>query len=137
MCAKAGYPGGYSGCLPIIRTGTAAMPPSKLRFLSSRLPILDTRTARHEPKRADPELLTPEHRAWRQAVMHRAGWRCEAVENGYRCTAAHPVRLFADHIAERKDGGAALDPDNGMALCGAHHARKTQAARAERFKRRT
>lgn len=113
------------------------MPPSKLRFLSSRLPILDTRTARLEPKRADPDLLTPEHRAWRQAVMHRAGWRCEAVDGGYRCTNRHPMRMFADHVVERKDGGAALDPANGQCLCGTHHALKTQRARAERFARKT
>lgn len=117
------------------RDGAALM--ARLQTLPPRIGSLDTAIARTPKKVADAELLTPEHRAWRQAVMHRAGWRCEAVENGYRCTAAHPVRLFADHIAERKDGGAALDPDNGMALCGTHHARKTQATRAERFKRRT
>lgn len=96
----------------------------------------DIRAARPVAKRADAELLTPEHKAWRIAVIKRAGWRCEAVENGQRCEVKHPARLFADHVQERKDGGAALDVGNGQCLCGRHHSLKTAQARAARMAQR-
>jgi 5-methylcytosine-specific restriction protein A len=85
---------------------------------------------------ADPALLTPKHRAWRSAVLRKAGWRCEAVEDGKRCEVKAPARLFADHIVERKDGGAPLDPRNGQCLCGSHHTIKTAKARADRMAER-
>ncbi|RVD44881.1 HNH endonuclease [Mesorhizobium sp. M4A.F.Ca.ET.020.02.1.1] len=97
---------------------------------------LDLRTARPIEKKADPELLTPEHRAWRDRVLQRAGYRCQAVDDGRRCAVSYPSRLFADHIRERKDGGAPLDLDNGQCLCGRHHTLKTAAARAERMRQR-
>src|SRR4051812_19775008 len=92
---------------------------------------VDMRTARPIAKTADAELLTPEHRAWRNQVLQRAGQRCEAIDDGRRCPVSSPSRLFADHIVERKDGGAALDVANGQCLCGKHHTLKTAAARAE------
>lgn len=97
---------------------------------------VDLRSANPIAKRADPELLTPEHRAWRQHVLRAAGYRCQAIEDGKRCHVSAPARLFADHIIERKDGGAALDPRNGQCLCGKHHTDKTIAARAKRMTER-
>ncbi|MCF6120886.1 MAG: HNH endonuclease [Mesorhizobium sp.] len=97
---------------------------------------VDLRTALPAAKKADPELLTPEHRAWRNQVLHRAGYRCEAFDGGRRCHVSAPSRLFADHIKERKDGGSPLDVANGQCLCGRHHTLKTQAARSERMKKR-
>ncbi len=109
-----------------------------LRNLSPRVPPIDPRTARPPIKVADRELLTSDHRAWRAAVLNRAGWQCEATDAGQRCLNRHPGhRLFADHIVERKDGGAALDPGNGRCLCGTHHALKTLAERARRMARPT
>ena len=105
---------------------------ARLATLSPRLGTLDTRTARPAPKVADPELLTPEHKAWRQEVLKRAGWKCQAPG----CTAhgrRGGVRLYADHIVERRDGGAPLDPANGQALCAKHHSEKTARARAARM----
>lgn len=90
-----------------------------------RLGALDTRTARAMPKQAAAHYLTPEHRAWRTAVLARAGGCCQAC-------ARSGVRLFADHVVEMQDGGAPLDLSNGQALCGACHTRKTAAARAAR-----
>lgn len=104
-----------------------------VRMLQPSIKRLDVRSSQPAPKTADPELLTPEHRAWRSAVLRRAGYRCEAMDDGKRCTVSAPVRLFADHIVERKDGGAPLDPRNGQCMCGSHHTRKTQAARAARM----
>lgn len=106
---------------------------SKIRQVNSGIPIRDTRCVKPAPKAADAELLTPEHRAWRAAVLKRAGYRCEAVEAGVRCAVRAPSRLFADHIIERRDGGSPLDLSNGQCLCGSHHTRKTVAARTARL----
>lgn len=97
---------------------------------------VDLRIAMPAAKKADAELLTPEHRAWRDQVLQRAGHRCEAIDGSRRCYVSAPSRLFADHIVERKDGGAALDVANGQCLCGKHHTLKTAAARSERMARR-
>lgn len=106
----------------------------KLRFAQPRIPTADISIAKQPPKVKDPELSTPEFRAWRRAVMHRAGYRCQWVEHGQRCTKSAPDhRLIADHIVERKDGGAPYDPANGQALCDSHHTLKTNAARAKRM----
>ncbi|GAA0262735.1 hypothetical protein LNAOJCKE_5197 [Methylorubrum aminovorans] len=105
---------------------------ARLTTLAPRLGTLDTRTARPAPKQADPELLTPEHKAWRQEVLKRAGWKCQApgcAVHGRR----GGVRLYADHIVERRDGGDPLDPKNGQALCPSHHQKKTAAERARRM----
>lgn len=107
---------------------------ARLRTLPPRLKTLDTRSVKVAPKRADPFYLTPEYRAWRDAVVCRAGERCEAVEHGERCSKAEPQhRMFADHIRERRDGGAPLDILNGRCLCGSHHTLKTANARAQRY----
>jgi 5-methylcytosine-specific restriction protein A len=106
-----------------------------LRTRAPRLAPHDTRTARPRPKQADAELQTPEHRAWRLAVCRRAGWRCEWIkEDGKRCEASaeRGDRMFADHIIERADGGALLDPNNGQCLCGSHNTLKGNEARAAR-----
>jgi hypothetical protein len=86
------------------------------------------------PKQVDPYYLTPEHREWREKVIANAGGQCQAVDStGKRCFKTIPhVRLFADHIVERQDGGDELDPRNGQALCGQHHTIKTAQQRAKR-----
>lgn len=107
-----------------------------LRNIRPRLPGLDLRTARPAPKTADRELLTVEHKAWRRAVLDRAGRRCEWIERGVRCDRTAPThRLFADHIIERKDGGAV--DGAGMCLCASHHGLKTFRERARRMARPT
>jgi 5-methylcytosine-specific restriction protein A len=106
----------------------------KLRIMRPAIRMLDTRAIKLAPKKADAELLTTEHRGWRTAVLTKAGFRCEAINNGRRCDKASPKhRLFADHIKERRDGGAPLDPQNGMCLCGSHHTAKTIAQRVNRL----
>lgn len=108
---------------------------ARLATLKPRVPTADLRKVRPGPKRADPELLTPEHRAWREAVLRRAGDRCEWIENGVRCErVAQKDRLVADHIIERKDGGALYDTANGQCLCVAHNTLKGVRARAARLK---
>ncbi|WP_341874510.1 HNH endonuclease signature motif containing protein [Methylobacterium nodulans] len=100
------------------------------RFALTHPEADNPRTARPMPKTADAELQTPEHRAWRLAVLQRAGWCCEdcGAQGG-----RGGVRLFADHVIERQDGGALTDPNNGRCLCGSCHTRKTVAERARRM----
>lgn len=96
---------------------------------------VDARAVKPEPKRADPELLTAQHREFRLIVCRRAGWQCEWVENGKRCTrsAARGDRMIGDHKIERADGGALYDPANGQCLCVPHNTRKGIQARAARL----
>ncbi|MDB5618453.1 HNH endonuclease [Tardiphaga sp.] len=105
-----------------------------LRTSKPRLVAHDTRTARPLAKQADPELQTAAHRAWRLDVCRRAGWRCEWVESGQRCQASAKRGdvMIGDHIIERADGGALLDPGNGQCLCTAHNTLKGNRARAAR-----
>lgn len=80
---------------------------------------------------------TPEHKAWRRAVLDRAGWRCQAVllTSGERCKKAAPDhRLYADHVIEIEDGGSPTDLGNGQCLCYSHHGMKTALMRSERQK---
>lgn len=120
--------GGRFGVRPFPKVGMA-----KIGILKPLVPRSSGYTVRPEPKRADAELLTEQHKAWRAQVLRNAGYRCEWVENGKRCTKAAPEhRMFADHTVERSDGGDLLDPANGKCFCGSHHTRKTMAARAAR-----
>lgn len=106
---------------------------TKLRTLKPLVSRFDGRVVKPEPKRADAELQTAEHRQWRLIVCRRAGWRCEWIENGQRCERRAPTdRMVADHIVERADGGVLFDPANGQCLCIAHNTSKGIAARARR-----
>ncbi len=110
---------------------------SKLATMRPTVPRYDGRAVQPPPqgKATDPYYLSPDHRAWRAAVLARAGYQCQAVEHGRRCTKGSPHhRLFADHIIERQDQPSlALDVANGQCLCGAHHTIKTMQARASRL----
>lgn len=66
-------------------------------------------------------------REWRELVR-----RIKAERGNWcaRCGSKH--RVIGDHIVERKDGGAELDPANIELLCQACHNRKTAQARARR-----
>jgi 5-methylcytosine-specific restriction enzyme A len=108
---------------------------TKLRTLGPRIRTINSGTVRLPPKQMDPVYNTPEYQAWRAVVVQRAGHRCEAVDNGHRCSRARPDhRMYADHIIELRDGGALLDPSNGQCLCASHHELKTVFARARRLK---
>ncbi len=99
-----------------------------LRSLPPRIARHDTRTALPPPKQPDPHYGSTAHREWRASVLARASHACQ------RC-GRRGVRLFADHIVELRDGGAALDVTNGQALCGACHTTKTVTTRAARMAR--
>jgi 5-methylcytosine-specific restriction enzyme A len=100
------------------------------------------RLSRIAPRLAEPaprlklpaKLADPfyESTAWRSlalAIKDQRGWQCEACGRDGRKT---PRLMIADHIIERKDGGADLDPLNIRVLCAGCHNAKTAKARAER-----
>lgn len=112
---------------------------ARLGTLKPKVSTADLRKVRPAPKRADAELQTPAHRAWRKAVLDRAGWRCEDCGKGAALygdpAAVRPdvfVVLYADHIVERRDGGDPLDPANGRCRCASCHSKKTAKSRAAR-----
>ena len=103
--------------------------------LKARPPTLiarDTRRLTPQPKTADSFYQTPEWRSLVARLIAERGRRCQ------QCGRTHdadgkPVRIFADHIRELRDGGARLDPGNIQLLDGACHTRKTLAERAKRM----
>jgi len=102
-----------------------------VKALPSRISIADLRRVKPPEKSVDPYYLSPEHKAWRNEVIRRAGGKCQYRGHDPRRPRSG-IRLFADHIRELKDGGDPLDPANGMACCGACHSLKTAAERRAR-----
>lgn len=73
----------------------------------------------------DAELGTRDWKAMRLKVKERAKGMCQAkdcVRPGF----------YADHIVERRDGGAVFDMANLQWLCPSHHQAKTARERAKR-----
>jgi 5-methylcytosine-specific restriction protein A len=104
----------------------------RIQVLRPKLKAAEFRTVLPPKKVPDQELTTEAHKNWRREVLRRAGYKCE------KCGASGSTnRLIADHIVERRDGGALTDLRNGMALCDPCHTRKTAAARARRIHDRT
>ena len=60
--------------------------------------------------------------ARRRIALDRADWRCQAVENGERCTGR--ASLEVDHIVPLAAGGS-HNPENLQVLCRRHHRAKT------------
>lgn len=103
---------------------------TRLRMLAPKVQNISTSAIKAVPKIKNSFYDSPAFRAWRTQVVARAGARCEAVDNGQRCTKAWPQhRMYADHVHELRDGGAALDPANGQCLCASHHEIKTHNVR--------
>ena len=107
-----------------------------LRKLPPLVKALPSFFASQQRKAGREWYQTPEHKAWRRAVLDRAGWRCQAILiSGERCKNAAPGhRLYADHIVEIEDGGSPTDLDNGQCLCHAHHGAKTALMKSERHR---
>lgn len=99
----------------------------RLRAVPARLPVLDIRSARPAPKRADPFYLSREWRELVRRLIAKRGRRCEAKGCG-----RSDCRIFGDHIVELADGGEELDEANVMLLCGSCHTGKTASRRADR-----
>jgi 5-methylcytosine-specific restriction protein A len=97
----------------------------RLTAMTGRLGALPAKV-KAAPKMAEPFYQSREWRSLVASIKRERGAWCE------RCGSRD--RVIADHIVERKDGGADLDPSNIELLCGKHHAAKTAAARARRAK---
>ena len=98
-----------------------------MKTLKPMLPLLDTSIAKPAAKGTDPHYGSAQHKQWREAIVARAGGRCEWPGCGRA-----ELRMFADHIVEIADGGSRLDLANGQCLCGRHHTIKTIEARRQR-----
>ena len=81
------------------------------------------------PKIADQFYLSPEWRKLVSRVKRKRGAFCQ------RCDSSD--RVIADHIVERRDGGADLDENNIELLCFTHHQQKTAQARKHRARGQT
>lgn len=104
-----------------------------LPIANTRLASVGGRRVAPPPKQAQSLYHSAPYRIWREAVIARAGRRCEAETDGIRCHKAEPRhRMFADHKIEVRDGGDLFDVSNGQCLCGAHHTAKTMQAKAAR-----
>lgn len=96
---------------------------SKLTTIAPRLGGLPVRLVA-PPKKVELFYQSKEWRGLVSSIKKQRGAWCQ------RCGSTKG--LIADHIIERKDGGAELDPANIELLCGKHHAIKTAEARKRR-----
>lgn len=85
--------------------------------------------AGREPQGKAQKVTDPfyQSRAWRRLAglaKKLAGGRC--------CRCGSNERVIADHVIERRDGGAELELSNIQILCHACHERKTADARLAR-----
>lgn len=83
-------------------------------------------------KLVDPFYLSAAWQTLVRTIKRHRGYVCEAC--GRDCTAT-PRGLIGDHVIERKDGGADLDPLNIRLLCAGCHNAKTAGARTRRMGR--
>jgi len=74
---------------------------------------------RHAPKQADPFYRSPEWQALRIRRMRDADYATA------KARAKPGERLILDHVIERKDGGADLDPANTVWRTNSEHQAKT------------
>lgn len=95
-----------------------------LRMVAPRLARAGARVSA-PVKAVEPFYASPEWKTFARAIVSQRGRRCEAcgVEGG---------RLIADHIIERRDGGADFDPLNIQVLCPSCDNRKRAKAAAAR-----
>lgn len=98
----------------------------KLSSLPPLIGSLDMRVARPAPKVAEAFYRSTDWRKLVSSIIKARGRRCEA------CGFAD-ARLIGDHIVERKDGGAELDPSNVQLLCLPCHNKKTAKEKAKRM----
>lgn len=108
---------------------------ARLRALTPRVRVADTRSARPPAKTAARFYLSPEWRTLIARLIGERGRRCQDTQ--CKMPWRRGIRVFGDHVKELEDGGAPLDPDNILLRCGSCHTRKTAEARAARQARRS
>jgi len=102
---------------------------ARLQSIKPKVTTADIRSARPEPKRANPFYISPEWRSLSRAVVQERGNRCEDCGRT-------GCRLFVDHVVELRDGGEPLDRANLRVRCGTCHGAKTAAERSRRMAER-
>ncbi len=107
---------------------------AKLRTIGPTCRTLDMRTCRPAPKQAEAFYTSREWRDLVASLIVKRGRRCECCGKTQEDDGS-PVKLIGDHIVERKDGGADLDPANVQLLCWPCHNAKTAKSRRERYSR--
>lgn len=80
-------------------------------------------------KLADPFYQSTEWKALTSEIKRQRGYVCDDCGGDFR---RRRDKLVGDHIVERKDGGAELDPLNIQCLCIYCHNRKTARSRLQR-----
>lgn len=111
----------FGGCCDGVGVVKLSRPPPRIAAPPPRLTVA--------PKTADPFYLSSEWRAFATAIKQQRGWVCEACDADMR---SNRRALHADHIIERKDGGAEYDPANVICRCQPCHNRKTARVAAGR-----
>lgn len=106
---------------------------ARLKTIGSRVASVAPRASPPQ-KVADPFYLSTEWREFARAVKTARGFVCENPDCRRDCRHA-PRGLIADHVVERKDGGADFDVMNVMLLCIACHNSKTAIERTKRHRR--
>jgi 5-methylcytosine-specific restriction protein A len=95
------------------------------RIPSHKPPRLAGRPRRDDSKRPNAAArgyCDKAHRAWRQAVLTRDAWQCQAC--GRVC--GDPREAHADHVIPVSQGGERYSLSNGQCLCVSCHGRKTR-----------
>jgi 5-methylcytosine-specific restriction enzyme A len=105
-----------------------------LKTLRPRLGLIETRKLKPPDKVADSFYLSTEWRSLIRHIIQVRGRRCEDP-NCKTPRRDAGQRIFGDHIIERKDGGAELDPANIMLRCSPCHGIKTASERGKRAHR--
>lgn len=108
----------------------------RLKTFGPRLRTIDTRKVKPPEKAVEPFYSSREWQEVRALVLKRDNWTCVRPGCGRHGGRFGGERMFVDHIVERKDGGADLDPANLEVLCSSCHVAKTHAERVERHGRR-
>lgn len=101
---------------------------ARLGAMPSRLGAAPARV-RCAPKQTDNFYRSPPWLGLMRQLKRKRGNRCQDCG----AKASKTVRIIGDHIHERKDGGADLDPANIRLLCLPCHNRKTAKAKAKRL----
>ena len=102
-----------------------------MKVVGNRLKTVDTRTCKPPPKTVDDFYSSMEWRHLVAAIIRARGRRCEECGKTHDAD-GRSVRIYADHIAELRDGGAPLDPKNVRLLDAKCHGKKTARERAKR-----
>lgn len=100
----------------------------RLSAATSRLKTAGS-TLRVPAKKAENFYQSKEWKAAAAKAKKRAGYKCQSPG----CSSSY--RIIADHIVERKDGGADFDQANLQVLCMPCHNTKTAKAKTARNRR--